>query len=237
MDNHLKGMAYSRVKKIENGGSHMIKTTLVGYGELHSKNLMTYIERLDSHLDGYYPGIFWNVVHENIKGATIKLLLEHVEERVLVHHPNIVFINLSSNDMKLEGIQAITKYKDALNDLLEKICHHNNRTGLNGCKPIPIVITPPPMREEMESEVFNNKVLLTYRDAICDVVLDWNGVFVDLFTHLNKKADYKEYINEKGLGLNQNGQDLLYDLVFVEMTKLINYQGVLKDREESYEEE
>ncbi len=239
MDNHLKGMAYSRGNKIENGGSHMIKTTLVGYGELHSKNLMTYIERLDSHLDGYYPGIFWSVVHENVKGATVKLLLEQVEEKVLVHHPNIVFINLSSNDMKLEDIHnmAITQYKEVLSSLLEKICHHNNRTGLNGCKPIPIVITPPPMREEMENEVLNNKILLAYRDAICDVVLDWNGILIDLFEHLNKKVNCKEYLSEKGLGLNQNGQDLLYDLVFVEMTKLINYQGVLKDRDEIYEEE
>ncbi len=220
----------------------MIKTTLVGYGDLNVKNLITYIERLDSHLDGYYPGILWSIIHENVKGATINILSESVEERVLVHHPNIVFINLSSHDMRLEceqeiGFSNYSKYKESLNNLLRKICHHNNRTGLNACKPIPILITPPPMAEDVEEEKCNNQILREYSHIIKEIVLEWNGILIDLFDYLSKKINYKEYIRENGLGLNQNGQDLLYDLVFVEMTKLINYQGVLRDREALYENE
>lgn len=215
----------------------MIKTTLVGYGELYTKNLITYIERLDAHLDSYYPSILWNVLHENAKGTTVKALLEEVEEKVLVHHPNIVFINLSSSDIRQGSIHyiEINTYKEVLNKLLAKINLHNNRTGLNGCRPIPVVITPPPILKELEEETFNNKILLDYKNAIEESVLEWNGVLLDLFTYLSKKANYKEYVN--GLELNQNGQDLLYDLVFLELTKLINYQGILKDRDETYKGE
>lgn len=213
----------------------MIKTTLIGYGQLQTKNLITYIERLDAHLDSYYPNILWNVLCQN--GTTVKTLLDNLEDKVLVHHPNIVFINLSSAEMKQDSQSyiSISTYKEVLNALLAKIHKHNNRTGLNGCRPIPIVITPPPILPELAEEKFNNKILLEYRNAIEEIVLEWNGVLLDLFTHLNKKRSYKEYMN--GLGLNQNGQDLLYDLVFLEMTKLINYQGVLKDRDEVYEDE
>ncbi len=213
----------------------MIKTTLIGYGQIQTKNLITYIERLDAHLDSYYPNILWNVLYEN--GTTVQTLLDKLEDKVFIHHPNIVFINLSSAQMKpdSQGYMPITTYKEVLNELLEKIHKHNNRTGLNGCHPIPIVITPPPILPELAQQDFNNKVLLEYRNAIEEIVLEWNGVLLDLFTYLSKKSSYKEYMN--GLVLNQTGQDLLYDLVFLEMTKLINYQGVLKDRDEVYEDE
>lgn len=213
----------------------MIKTTLVGYGELYAKNIITYIERLDTHLDGYYPSILWRVFEEKGKGATLKALLDELEARVLVYHPNIVFINLSSTDMRQGSIHhmAIDIYKEVLNQILEKICMHNNRTGLNGCRPIPIVITPPPLVECPAG----NEEILKYTHAIAEMVFEWHGILIDLFTYLNKKIDYKAYIQKSGVGLNQNGQDLLYDLVFLELTKLINYQGVLRERHENYKEE
>ena len=53
---------------------------------------------------------------------------------------------------------------------------------------------------------------------------------IDLCEEISKKVNKEKYILEEGYGLTQEGENLLYDLVFVELTKLIDYQGVLKNR-------
>ena len=50
------------------------------------------------------------------------------------------------------------------------------------------------------------------------------------------QENYYELLADDGLHLSEKGYDLLYDLVFSEITKLINYQGVLKDWDEYLEE-
>ncbi|MEG1277222.1 MAG: hypothetical protein RSD26_04425 [Cellulosilyticaceae bacterium] len=53
---------------------------------------------------------------------------------------------------------------------------------------------------------------------------------------MNLEEGYETLIAEDGLHLNQQGQDALYDMTFIELTKLINYKGVLKDRDVISEE-
>ncbi len=76
----------------------MIRTTIVGYGETNLKLTETYIYRLDNHLSVYYPGISWSIHNVALKNATTRELAKNLKDKVLVHNPNIVFINLSSHD-------------------------------------------------------------------------------------------------------------------------------------------
>ena len=211
----------------------MIKTTIVSYGGYLRKNVTTYIDHLDAHLDSYYPSISWHIFDEKIKGGTIQLLLQHLEEKVFLHHPNIVFLNISSHDMKSKSVYYMPPevYGENFQQLLDKICKHNNRTGLNRCRPIPFVITPPPIFKSGENKYFNNDILAHYNEIIEEVVRAYNGVYIDLLSIMSKKLNYEELLEKNGLGFNQNGQDFLYDIIFIEMTKLINYQGVLKERQ------
>ena len=41
-------------------------------------------------------------------------------------------------------------------------------------------------------------------------------------------GDYSELLSDDGLHLSEK-DTILYDLTFLELTKLINYEGVLKD--------
>ena len=211
----------------------MIKTTIVSYGEVPTKSVTTYVERLDAHLDSYYPSISWHVFDEGMKGSTAQLLLEHIEEKVFVHHPNIVFINLSSQDMKVRATKHILPevYGEIFEKLLDKIYKHNNRTGLNDCRPIPIIITPPPMPKDLETHQINNDMLESYTQAVGTVVEEYNGVFINILQGMLKKFNYENMLDIHGHGLNQIGHDFLYDTVFIELTKLMNYQGVLRTRE------
>ncbi|PHV71593.1 hypothetical protein CS063_03245 [Sporanaerobium hydrogeniformans] len=211
----------------------MIKTTIIGYGEPHIKLLETYSYRLDQYLPAYYPKISWHVHKAPLKEPTTRELLRWLEEKVLCHHPNVVFVHISSKDSYNLGCQLISlnEFENNLQELVKRIKVHNNRTGLNGCKAIPILITPPPIRESISNRGRTNNRLKQYVYVIKQVAKAYDVPFIDLFNLLVEKEEREGYLLEDGLNLNQKGQDFLYDLVFIELTKLINYQGVLKDRQ------
>lgn len=216
------------------GGIRMIKTTIVGYGESYLKATETYIYRLDHYLSLYYPTISWKIHQESTKFMTTRCMLQAVKEKVLVHNPNIVFIELSSNDIcnQTDTFISLEEYEINLTEIITTIKSYPNRTGLNGCIPIPILITPPPVNESLTGKVRTNNRLAQYAYVAKTVATSMHCPSIDLFHMVLDKADYETvYLKEDGIHLSQKGQDLLYDLVFLELTKLINYQGVLKDRD------
>lgn len=217
----------------------MIKTTIVGYGAASLKLIDTYMDRLESYFPRYYPSISWYLYNETLKDGHIQKYYEILEEKVLVHHPNIVFVALGSNDMDMnsKNFIEISHYEIFIRKVIDKIKSHNNRTGLNGCIPIPILITPVPVVEERIDKAITNNRLKQYSYAIKKVARDKNVPCIDLFNILmNLEEGYEVLIAEDGLHLNQQGQDALYDMTFIELTKLINYKGVLKDRDAVSEE-
>lgn len=211
----------------------MIRTTIVGYGETQLRLTETYMYRLDNYLSAYYPGISWNIHNTLLKGATTAEMLRNLKDKVLIHNPNIVFINISSNDScstshKLIGLK---EFEENLMKILKLIREHNNRTGLNGCIPIPVFITPPAVNEAVTGLSRTNNRLKQYIYIIKELARNHKCPIVDLFSIMQSKENYLDYIGEDGYTINQKGHDLLYDLVFIELTKLINYKGVLKDRD------
>ncbi|WP_069997309.1 SGNH/GDSL hydrolase family protein [Cellulosilyticum sp. I15G10I2] len=217
----------------------MIRTTIVGYGEISVKLIETYIYRLDNHLSTYYPAISWNIHNAVLKGTTTKEMLRYLTDKVLVYNPNIVFINLSSNDSCSisNNLISLTQFEENLQEIITSIRAHNNRTGLNGCIPIPLLITPAPVNEALTGTSRTNNRLKQYVYVIKEIARNYNCPLIDLFHIMSTKGDYMEYIGDDGYSISQKGHDLLYDLVFIELTKLINYQGVLKDRDIVREDE
>lgn len=211
----------------------MIRTTIVGYGETNLKLTETYIYRLDHHLSTYYPSISWSIQNVPLKGAVTREMLRHLKDRVLIHNPNIVFINLSSNDSCSASnyLTSLQEYEENLTAIIDQIKAHNNRTGLNGCIPIPLLITPVPVDEQITGVARTNNRLKQYVYIVKKVAKEKSCPVIDLFSHLIEKESFKAFTGEDGYSISQRGHDLLYDLVFIELTKLINYQGVLKDRD------
>lgn len=212
----------------------MIKTTIVGYGEVSHKLMDTYMDRLEAYLPRYYPGISWYLYDEKNREATTKSFLDYLSKKILIHHPNIIFIRLSSleTDTSVEQFNSLAQYEDNLKTLITSLKHYNNRTGLNGCIPIPIIITPPPVNEAVTGLSRTNNRLKQYTYIIKKVARENNTPLIDLFNALIEQEDYCEkYLTAEGISLNQEGEDLLYDMTFIELIRLINYQGVLKDRD------
>lgn len=218
----------------------MIKTTIVGYGAASLKLIDTYMDRLESYFPRYYPSISWYLYNETLKDGHIHKYYELLDEKVLVRHPNIVFVTLGSSDMDKESKHfiEISQYELYVQKIIEKIKSHNNRTGLNGCIPIPILITPVPVVEDRIEKAITNNRIKQYAYAIKKVAVDMHVPYIDLFNILmDSEERYEAFIAEDGIHLNQKGQDALYDMAFIELTKLINYTGVLKDRDVIIEDE
>lgn len=210
----------------------MINTTIVGYGEVTSPNIKTYIDRLEQHLSTYYPAISWRIYDVRLKKCTLGDLKQHLKDKVLSYHPNIIFIRLSSQDVDIERNDFVGKeqLEIYLSELLDEVIAHNNRTGLNNCIPVPVVITPPLIFEKPNKKGRTNNRLKQYIYALKGITLEKGGVVINLYEEISKRVNKEKYILEEGYGLTQEGENLLYDLIFIELTKLIDYQGVLKNR-------
>ncbi|MEG0388995.1 MAG: hypothetical protein RR582_11755 [Niameybacter sp.] len=211
----------------------MIKTAIVGYGKNPSKMIESYMDRLEHYLPVYYPNISWQFYEAKFKEATTIRCKHELKEKVLVYHPNIVFIELNSEEMDSDhpGFVSLAEYENQLEDILKEIKQFNNRTGLNKSMPIPIIITPVPINEEKVKTNRTNNRIKQYTYVAKTISAKYQCPIIDLFNALSRVEAYETfYLEENGLRLNQKGEDLLYDMLFIELTRLINYQGVLKDR-------
>lgn len=214
----------------------MIKTTIVGFGDSLTYGYgvtrnVKYIERLEKFMPLYFPNIGWNIYNAASNGDTTREGLKKLERKVLSHNPNIVFILFGSNDSATNEKQfrSLDEYEDNLRKIITKIKSHNNRTGLNKCIPIPILITPPPVREDIWSPIRTNNRLKQYIYIVKSLAKEYNCPLIDFFEEAMNYGDYSELLSDDGLHLSEKGYDLLYDLTFLELTKLIKYEGVLKD--------
>lgn len=214
----------------------MIKTTVVGFGDSLTYGYgvgrnIGYVERLERFMPQYFPDISWHICNSGNCGDTTREGLKKLSKNVLSYHPNIVFILFGSNDsaMNEKQFRSLSEYEDNLRKIITLIKEHNNRTGLNGCVPIPILITPPPVREDLCSPIRTNNRLKQYGYIVKTLAKEYHCPLIDFFDHVILHENYAELLSEDGLHLGEKGYDLLYDLTFLELTKLINYQGVLKD--------
>lgn len=211
----------------------MIKTTILGYGKVNAKMVENYMDRLENYLPLYYPNISWQFIDVRIKEGTIKKYNKVLKEKVLIHHPNIVFIELCIDEMCMNTstFVSLDTYEKEIEALIHQIKGFNNRTGLNGCIPIPILVTPVPLSEGHEKDGCTNSRISQYLYRAKMVGTKEGCPIVDLFSALRKLPNsYQNYLNEEDNTLNGKGSDLLYDMIFIELTRLINYQGVLKNR-------
>ncbi|HOQ17070.1 MAG TPA: GDSL-type esterase/lipase family protein [Defluviitaleaceae bacterium] len=217
----------------------MIKTTIVGFGDSLTYGYgvprnVRFIERLEKFMPLYFPNISWNICNAATSGDTTREGLKKVEKKVLSCNPNIVLILFGSNDSAMNDKQfrSLEEFEDNLRKIISKIKHHNNRTGLNKCIPIPVLITPPPVREDLWAPVRSNNRLKQYGYIVKSLAKEYHCPLIDFFEHAINYGNYEELLGDDGLHLSEKGYDLLYDLTFSELTKLINYEGVLKDWDE-----
>ena len=211
----------------------MIKTTIVGYGKTQTKLMEHYMDRLENYLPLYYPNISWQFIDVRLKEGTSKKYNENLRSKVLTYNPNIVFIELNLEELNTNNAMFVSldTYENELEQLISHIKSFNNRTGLNGCIPIPVFITPIPVRENKDEKGCSNSRISQYVYRAKTVSAKHQCPIIDLFNVMRKLPHYEEeFLNEEGTALNEKGVDLLYDVTFIELTRLINYQGVLKDR-------
>lgn len=216
----------------------MIKTTIVCFGDSLTYGYgvdinVGYVDRLEKYMPQYYPSIAWNIVNSGINGDTTREGLKRLQKDVLKYNPNIVIILFGSNDSCLMEGQYRTphEFENNLNEIILKIKNHNNRTGLNHCIPIPVLLTPPPI-EDVDFMPFNkNNRIEKYCQIIKEVSQKHKCLFADFHKYMLEETNenYMDCLQYDGLHLNRKGYDLLYDCIFSSITKLINYEGILKD--------
>lgn len=215
----------------------MIKTTIVGYGDSISNGFgvskaHSYINRLEKYIPSYYPSISWNIIDSSKNGFTTREALLSIESSVLAYRPNVIFVQFGTNDCANDNkYRPLEEFENNLRNILEKILDHNNRTGLNNCTPIPVMITPPPVNENITKPLRNNSRLNQYVHIIKTLAKAYNCPLINFYNKVLDQENYCNFLADDGVHLNEAGYDLLFDTVFAEFTKLINFQGVLKERE------
>lgn len=216
----------------------MIKTTIVGFGDSLTygygiKSSICFINRLDKYMPEYFPLISWNIINSGINGDTTENALKRIEKDVLKYNPNIVLILFGTNDTSNYSGQKITldMYKNNLAEIIKKIKSHNNRTGLNFCIPIPLIITPPPVYDKAASGFTTNKKVMDYGEGAKEIAKKYNCPIIDFYNYLldESEGNYINYLQEDGVHLSEKGYDCLYDCIFSGISRLIDHEGILKD--------
>ncbi|MCT4543587.1 MAG: GDSL-type esterase/lipase family protein [Vallitalea sp.] len=214
----------------------MIKTTIVGLGDSITNGFgvgkaNSYITRLEKYVPSYYPSIYWNIINSSKNAITTRESIKSLESSVLVHQPNLVFVQYGTNDCANNNKhRSLEEFESNLKIIIEKIINHNNRTGLNNCVPIPIMVTPPPVNENISKPLLNNSYLRQYVHIIITLSKYYNCPLINFYDKMLNQENYIDLLAADGIHLNEKGYDLLFDTVFAEFTKLINFQGVLKER-------
>ena len=216
----------------------MIKTTIIGFGDSltygYGVDINTsYIDRLDKYMPLYYPSISWNIVKKGVNGDNTKGALKRLKKDVLDLNPNIVIILFGTNDSSTydNSFCSQFEYENNLLEIITKIKSHNNRTGLNNCIPIPVLVTPPPVIDEKVAPFTSCNRIQQYAFIVKKLASEHNCPDVDYYNNMIQESNgnINEYLQDDGVHLSYKGYDCMYDCIFSELTKLINYEGILKD--------
>lgn len=196
----------------------MEKRTIVGFGDSLTygygvDDSVTYLSKLEKELPLYYPNIDWNIINSGINGDTTREGLERIEEDVLSHHPDWVFILFGSNDSALNEDQFRTAYEfeKNLNRMIEKIHVH-----LSTEKEItPILITPPPMIDTDFFPFNTTERIQQYGEIIKKVALKYNCICIDFFETLNhiSTGEKESFFQYDGVHLSPKGYEILYHCI------------------------
>lgn len=215
----------------------MIKTTIVCFGDSLTYGYgvdinVGYVDRLEKYMPQYYPSISWNIVNSGINGDTTREGLHRLQRDVLQYNPNIVLILFGSNDSALYENQFRTQveFEQNLAEMIQQIKRHNNRTGLNNCIPIPVLITPPPVDDQDPMPYNTNNRLKQYGYLVKTLAAKYHCPLIDFFDYMMEESEgnLAPYLQHDGVHLSNKGYDCLYDCIFSGISKLINYEGILK---------
>ncbi len=216
----------------------MIKTTIVGFGDSLTFGYgvdfhVGFMDRLEKYMPQYFPSISWNIINSGLNGDTSRGALVRLKKDVLVHNPNIVLVLFGSNDCSAENCADITQsvFEKNMSEIIRRIKGHNNRTGLNDCIPVPLLITPPPVDDRLCGGYVTNNRLRQYSYVVKCLAKKYHCPLADAYSYFWEESgeDIVSCLQEDGVHLSQKGYDLLYDCIFSGITRLVNYEGILKD--------
>lgn len=224
----------------------MIKTTIVGFGDSLTFGYgvaynVNYVDRLERYMPQYYPSISWNIVNSGINGDTIDKGVLRLQKDVLNYNPNIVILLFGTNDSAEFGdsSESLAKFETTYTTVINRIKSHNNRTGLNHCIPIPVLLTLPPVIDSKSIPFVKRSQIQNYNIMIKNLSEKLHCPLIDFYTYALEESNgcADEYFQSDGIHLSTAGYDILYDCVFSGISRLINYEGILKDYDTIAEEE
>lgn len=216
----------------------MIKTTIACFGDSLTLGYgvdvnVGYVDRLEKFLPLFYPDILWSILNMGINGDTAGGGLIRLERQVLSRNPNIVIILFGSNDSSYYSDEngELAAFEANLCAIIEKTKAYNNKTGLNNCRPIPMLATLPPVDDEAAGGYTSNAVLELYSGVIRRLAVKYNCPLIDLNAYMLNETNgsVSEILQEDGVHLSNKGYDLMYDCIFSAITRLITRDGILKD--------
>lgn len=216
----------------------MIQTTIVAFGDSITfgygvSKKCTYTRRLESFLPQCYPSVNWKIENSGVNGDTTREALQRLQKDVLNYHPNIVFILFGSNDSCLLEDQYRTPYEYEKNlcAIVEQIQNHNNHTGLHHCRPIAVLITPPPVVDTDFFPFTTTDRVQKYGDIVKKVAQQYQCPIIDFFSILKYETEeeYTSLFQDDGVHLSEKAYDYLYDSIFCAITRMVDRNGILKE--------
>ena len=207
-----------------------MKTTVVGFGDSltygYGVEISTgFMARLQKNLPMLYPSVPWNIVNSGVNGDTSREGLSRLQRDVLRHNPAIVTVLFGTNDSAFVEYQyrTITEYERNMSEIITKIQNHHNPAEHRDSSASVLLITPPPVLDNVFMPYTTNKRLQPYCGIIKKLSRELNCPLADFNTHMleQSKGNLGYYLQEDGAHLSEKGYDCLYDFILTFITHLI----------------
>ena len=214
----------------------MLETTLVGFGDSLTAGYgvpgeAAHMTRLAAELPKRYPDISWKIINSGANGDTTREGLSRLTRDVLRHDPNIVLILFGSNDSALDEYQYRTpaEFRNNLNKIVAGIEGLRLSSGQNGGRALPVLITPPPVKDIKFFPYTTNERVKKYAQIVREVAAAHGAPVFDFHDYVYEKTygNFKHLIQYDGVHLNEEGYDLLFRCVLEGIAPLLDKRGVL----------
>ena len=157
---------------------------------------------LEQELNGYL------FINAGVRGDTTVRARKRLENDVLKENPDLVTILFGANDSAAHKLVSLDIYEENLQFFIQKI----------GAEKV-ILITPSPIDEALQPNRLNNRIK-EYGDTVRKVAEETGCYFIDFFSILYKRPDYKQIlvgIKNDGLHFGERGYRLLSNLIAEEI--------------------
>ncbi|MBQ4347953.1 MAG: SGNH/GDSL hydrolase family protein [Firmicutes bacterium] len=214
----------------------MKKITIVGFGDSLTYGFgvrygVGHIHRLEKALPEQYPDAEWKMINSGVNGDTTREGVMRLKNNVLRHMPDIVLILFGSNDSAIDDYQfrSVGEFTRNMEYIVENILENNFGRAERAAAPVPVLFTPPPVFDVSFMPYTTNARIDIYADVVREVAEKYNCPLLDANAYMKEKSggNMDPFVAYDGVHLNEKGYDMLFELTFDGICKIIEQKGLI----------